>query len=356
MPVTRSKRKWDHIQHALNIGQSRLTGFDDITFVHHSLPDCSIEQIDLRTKIGELSCSSPIFINAMTGGGGNTTFQINQKLAIAAKETNIPMAIGSQMSALKDSSEINTFKIVRQENQNGIVIANIGSEATLDQAMRVIEMVEANAIQLHLNTIQELTMPEGERNFTGALKRIEEIVKRVHVPVIVKEVGFGMSKETVHKLQSVGVRTVDIGGFGGTNFAKIENERRESFYPFFDGWGIPTVVSIIESKINHPQMSVIGSGGIQNSFDIVKALSLGACATGLAGRFLKVLIDEGIQPLIDEINELTSEIVIIMTALGAKTVDELTTVPVIISGNTHHWLNERGINTKQFSQRTREKL
>lgn len=353
MLVTRSKRKWDHIQHALHTGQSRLTGFDDITFVHQSLPNTSVEQIDYSTKIGELSCSSPILINAMTGGGGNTTLQINQKLAIVAKETNIPMAIGSQMSAIKDPAEKETYKIVRKENENGIIIANIGCEATVDQAMSAVDMVHANALQLHLNTIQELTMPEGERNFTDALKRIENIVKKVHVPVIVKEVGFGMSFETVGKLESVGVRSIDVGGFGGTNFAKIENARREHTLPFFDQWGIPTVVSIIESKIHHPHISVIGSGGVQNSSDIVKALSLGACATGLAGRFLRVLMDEGIQQLIEEIKELISELILIMTALGAKTVADLEKVPVIISGNTHHWLNERGIDTKQFSQRSR---
>lgn len=349
--VTRSKRKWDHIKHALNTGQSRLTGFDEITFVHQGLPNCSVDQVDLSTKIGELELSSPIFINAMTGGGGQTTLEINQKLAIVARETKIPMAVGSQMSAIKDSSEVNTYKIVRDENENGTIIANLGSEATVDQALSAIEMVRADAFQIHLNTIQELTMPEGDRDFSGALTRIENIVKKVHIPVIVKEVGFGMSMETVKQLESVGVMAVDVGGYGGTNFAKVENERRDHLLSFFNDWGIPTAISIIEAKNRCPELFILGSGGIQNSLDIVKALSIGANAAGLAGKFLKILMDNGYEKLIDEINLILSEIRFMMTALGAKTVPDIQSVPLIISGETHHWLNERGINTQQYSCR-----
>lgn len=353
MEVTRSKRKAEHLQHALKTGQSRLTGFDDITFVHQSLPDSSMEQVELSTKIGELSLSSPIFINAMTGGGGEATYQINRKLAIVARETDIPIALGSQMSALKDSTEARTYRVVREENKNGLVFANLGSEATVDQACMAVDMLEANALQIHLNTIQELTMPEGDRDFVDALLRIESIVKRVEVPVIVKEVGFGMGMETVEKLQSIGVTTVDIGGFGGTNFAKIENERRANLLSFFNDWGIPTAVSIIEAKETHSSLNVIGSGGIQNSLDIVKALSLGASATGLAGKPLRTLVDYGYKQLIDEIEEMKNEIKLLMTALGASRVEDLQKAPLIITGNTHHWLTERGIDTKTFAQRNK---
>lgn len=349
--MTRAKRKAEHLQYALKTGQSRLTGFDDITFVHQSLPDCSVEQIQLSTKIGELDLSSPIFINAMTGGGGEATYQINRKLAIVAQEANVPIALGSQMSALKDSSEIRTYKIVRDENKNGIVFANLGSEATVDQAKAATDMLEANALQIHLNTIQELTMPEGDRSFVDALVRIEAIVKSLEMPVIVKEVGFGMSMETVRKLHSIGVQAVDVGGFGGTNFAKIENERREKLLSFFNDWGIPTAVSIIEAKETFPELSIIGSGGIQHSLDSLKALTLGASATGLAGKVLKTLIDDGMESLIVDIQEMKDELKLMMTALGAKSIPELQRVPVIISGSSHHWLNERGIDTKKFSQR-----
>lgn len=349
--MTRSKRKWDHIQFALSTGPTRGTGFDDISFIHQSLPDSATEQVSLDTKIGELSLSSPLFINAMTGGGGERTEEINRQLAIVAKKTNVAMAVGSQMSALKNPSEASTYEIVRKENPDGIIFANLGSEATVDQALQAIDMLQANALQLHLNTIQELTMPEGDRDFTGALQRIEKIVNHTHVPVIVKEVGFGMSRETAKKLNDVGVSIVDIGGFGGTNFAKIENERRKRLLTFFNSWGIPTAVSVAEVKHSSPMLTVLASGGIQSSLDVVKALSIGASAAGLAGFVLNILLSEGIEGVITEIEEMKLEMTYLLTALGVRTIDELQKIPLLIEGKSHHWLNERGMDTKVYSNR-----
>ncbi|MFB6465990.1 type 2 isopentenyl-diphosphate Delta-isomerase [Cytobacillus sp. Hz8] len=350
--MSRSKRKWEHIQHALSTGQKRLNGFEDIAFVHQSLPDSSVNLVSLNTKIGELSLSSPILINAMTGGGGERTKQINRNLAEVAKVTGVALAVGSQMSGLKDPSEVETYKVIREVNPKGLIFGNLGSEATVEQARKAIEMIEANALQIHLNTIQELTMPEGDRNFIGALTRIEKMIQQIEIPVIVKEVGFGMSRETVQLLQSIGVTAIDIGGFGGTNFAEIENKRREKSLSFFNEWGIPTVVSIIEANEDSHEIDIIGSGGLQSSLDIIKALALGANATGLAGYFLKVLVKEGMESLIKQIEQTHQELMIIMTALGAKSIQELKNIPLVIFGDTHHWLNERGIDTKKFSQRS----
>lgn len=350
--MTRSERKWDHIRLALKTTNEHQNSFEDITFVHRSLPNTNLAQINLSTKIGELLLSSPIFINAMTGGGGIRTSKINQNLAMVAKETGLAMAVGSQMAAIKDSGERESYRVVRRVNPNGIVIGNLGWEATVDQAKQAVEMIEANALQIHLNAVQELTMPEGERDFQGALSRIEAIVNSIDVPVIVKEVGFGMGQETVKTLASVGVMAVDVGGFGGTNFAKIENERRkEQSLPFFNHWGIPTAVSIAEAKNCQLPITIIGSGGIQTSFEIAKAIALGANVIGMAGMFLKTLLEEGIEPLILLINDIHQELSIIMTALGANNIEELQRVPLILRGETHHWLTERGIDTKQYSQR-----
>ena len=349
--MTRLNRKWDHIQYALKTTQTERTAFDDITFVHRSLPDSSLDQIQLDTKIGELLLSSPILVNAMTGGGGERTLEINMKLAHAAKETGIAMAVGSQMAALKDPTQIDSYKVVRQVNPKGIIFANLGSEANLEQAKMAVEMIEANALQIHLNVVQELVMPEGDRDFRGALTRIETIVNQIGVPVIVKEVGFGMGKETVAALASLGVAAVDVGGLGGTNFAKIENERRERSYSFFNEWGISTPVSIVEAKHCEQPVMIIGSGGVSTSLNVAKSIALGANAVGVAGHFLKLLLNNGIEALIEEINLLHHELSIIMTALGAKNVNELQKVPVVLSGDTYHWLTERGVNTKLYSQR-----
>ena len=349
--MSRSERKWDHIRYAAEEGQKRTKAFDDVLFVHQSLPNLSVNDIQFDQKIGELSLSSPIFINAMTGGGGEKTYQINKGLAQAANFSGVAMAVGSQMAALKDSNEKYTYEVVRKYNPNGIVIANLGSEATVEQAKQAIDMIEANALQLHLNVIQELTMPEGDRDFTGTLSRIEAIVKNVSVPVIVKEVGFGMSRETVLLLKSAGVTMIDIGGAGGTNFAKIENRRRIQALSFFNDWGIPTAVSIVEAANLAGNLSIIGSGGIRTSTDAAKAIALGADAVGIAGSFLTILLENGSEALYQAITNFHMELALIMTALGARTLAELKQVPLIIAGKTDHWLKQRGIDTTKYSQR-----
>ncbi|MEH6991783.1 type 2 isopentenyl-diphosphate Delta-isomerase [Neobacillus drentensis] len=350
--MSRSERKWDHIRYALETGQKRLTAFDDIQFIHQSLPNINVSDVSIHQKIGGLSFSSPIFINAMTGGGGDKTYSLNKQLAMVAGEAGLAIAVGSQMSALKDKSERYTYEVVRKENPSGVLIANLGSEATPDLAKAAIEMIEANALQIHLNVIQELAMPEGDREFSGALSRIEKIVKEVNVPVIVKEVGFGMCKETVESLSSVGVSVVDVGGFGGTNFAEIENKRSDKSKAFFNQWGIPTAISISEAAHASMPLTIIGSGGFSSSIDIAKGLALGASAVGFAGYFLKILVEEGIDALQEEISSIHHGLKIIMTSLGAKSILDLQSAPLIISGQMHHWLTQRGIDTKTYSQRT----
>lgn len=250
--MTRAERKREHINHALSTGQKRETGLDDITFVHVSLPDLALEQVDISTKIGELSSSSPIFINAMTGGGGQLTYEINKALARAARIADIPLAVGSQMSALKDPSERYSYEIVRKENPNGLIFANLGSEATARQAKEAVEMIEADALQIHLNVIQEIVMPEGDRSFSGALSRIEQICSEIKVPVIIKEVGFGMSKESARKLYEAGAAAVDIGGYGGTNFSKIENLRRQRQITFSTHGGFQQQRAWRKSALSFP--------------------------------------------------------------------------------------------------------
>lgn len=342
----------DHIQHALKTGQLQQTSFEDVKFVHQSLPDRAVTDIELNTKVGELTMSSPIFINAMTGGGGQDTYEINKGLAEVAKVCKIGIAVGSQMSALKDKSESDTYKIVRKINHDGIIFANLGSEASVEQAKRAVDMLEANAMQIHLNVIQELVMPEGDRDFRGALKRIEKIVNSIPVPIIVKETGFGISKETAKKLADVGVDIIDVSGFGGTNFSKIENARRFDKLRFFNDWGITTVASIVEVKQSVYGCNIIGSGGIQDPVDIAKAISLGASAVGVAGHFLKCYMDNGQEGLLNLISKTSDELKWIMTAVGASTIEELQQVPLVIAGETYHWLTQRGIDCSIYSNRT----
>lgn len=347
--MSRISRKLDHVKHALQVGQSGDHGFKDVKLVPNCLPNTNISDVQLDTIIGGLSLSSPIIINAMTGGA-EETFRINQQLAVISKEKGLAMAVGSQMAAIKNPDYIYTYQVVRQENPNGIIFANLGAEATLDQALRAVEMIEANALQIHLNVVQELVMPEGDRSFEGALKRIERIVKEISCPVIVKEVGFGISREAARQLSSIGVKMIDTGGFGGTNFSTIENMRRTTPFESFDEWGIKTVPSLVEVT-QEVIVDVISSGGIKTPLDIIKSLVLGAKAVGMAGFFLKHVHENKLEELLALVDSYHDQIKAMMCALGIRKLDQVSQVPVVISGETYHWLTQRGYDLAHYAQR-----
>jgi isopentenyl-diphosphate delta-isomerase len=352
--VDRGKRKLDHIKYAISTGQLGDNGLEDVSFIHNSIPLTALDQINIDTKIGELQLRSPIFINAMTGGGGRKTYEINKSLAEVAKHFNLAISVGSQTAALRDSSERATFEVVRQVNQNGVVFGNVGSDVSVDDAKRAVDMIEANALQIHVNVVQELVMPEGDRDFSNVLRNIERIARAVDSPIIVKEVGFGMSRETASMLKGIGIKLIDVGGFGGTNFSKVENERRNNQLPFFDQWGIPTSISLVEvGSEKEGSYNIIASGGINNGLHVAKAIALGADAVAFAGYFLNILVSEGEDALFKELEVIHNHLMLIMTALGANSIETLQGVPVLFSGNTLNWLTQRGLNVQSYSQRTR---
>jgi isopentenyl-diphosphate Delta-isomerase len=351
--VSRESRKLDHIKNALASGARGRSGLDDIRFVHNSLPETNVKDISLNTTLAGMPLSAPLLINAMTGGGGKETEKINGSLAEIAGELNVPIAVGSQMAALKDPSQQASYNIVRKTNRRGKVFANVGSEAAVSEALQCAEMVEADALQVHLNTVQELIMPEGDRDFTGTLSRIADIVSELNIPVIVKEVGFGMSREASALIQQTGARAVDTGGSGGTSFAVIENKRRERPLEFFEDWGIPTAVSIVEAE-SSVDIDIIGSGGIRTAYDTAKALALGACSCGTAGQVLNWLHTKGQRGTHESLELMLKEITLIMTAVGATDVKSLQRTPVVILGETKDWLEQRGIDTKGYAGSNRK--
>ncbi|OXM88283.1 type 2 isopentenyl-diphosphate Delta-isomerase [Paenibacillus rigui] len=356
----RIPRKMEHVHHALNLGQSGEQGFSDIKPVPNCLPESSTRLISLQTIIGGLNLSSPIIINAMTGGAHETE-EINRDLAIAARETGLAMAVGSQMAAIKNPEVASSYRVVREMNPNGFVFGNLGSEAAVEQAERAVEMLRADALQIHLNVMQELIMPEGDRDFQGMLERIRLIQEHLRVPLIVKEVGFGMTRESISLLCQAGVRVIDVGGSGGTNFAAIENARRTSPMDWLNEWGCTTAVSLIEAtnalaasigKGTPAAMSLIGSGGIQGTMEACKALALGASAVGMAGAFLRTLRSNGREALIQQIERMHEELRLVMTAMGAQTIAELWQHPLVITGQTAEWCSARGISIQTFANRT----
>jgi isopentenyl-diphosphate delta-isomerase len=271
-------------------------------------------------------------INAMTGGFDHAV-EINGNLSKLAASFNIPMAVGSQAIAVNDPSYAPSFKVVRDNLDSGVVIANINGFATIDEVKYAVEMVRADGIQIHLNPAQEMCMPEGDRDFSGILKKIEHIVRELNQPVIIKEVGFGLSKAVTKQLIEVGVTYIDIGGGGGTNFIKIESARNEAFdYPELSEWGIPTALSLLENSQLDAKLNIICSGGMRSADEVVKALCVGANMIGISGPILRVLMEEGYDSAHAYIENIIYKSKVIMLLLGKKDILSLREVPYRLKG------------------------
>lgn len=351
--LLRERRKDEHV--ALGVKQNEQlapSSLEDIQLIGTSIPRYNVKDIDLTTTIVGTNVPFPFYINAMTGGSRHTK-KINAELAEIAREVAIPMAVGSQSAALKNSSLIDTYKIVREINPNGMILANISPEVALQEGLRAIEMLEADALQIHINPAQELVMQEGDRSFSHWLTRIEEYVKLSPVPVVVKEVGFGMTRETVATLASVGVQSVDLAGKGGTNFAQIENDRRrDQAYDFLLDWGISTGQALIDMQHQDaPKIAYLASGGIRNPLDIVKALALGADSVGMAGQIIYSLKKEGLTKTIEKLELWKEQLCGLFVLADAKNITELKTTPLIISGELAKWGTLREIDLVKLANR-----
>lgn len=346
-------RKDDHVRHAVD--QHRhghaANDFDSVAFVHHALAGINRASIDLATLVAGKPWSTPLYINGMTGGSQRTG-EINRQLAIVARETGLPIASGSMSAWLRDESVADSYRVLRTENPDGVVMANVNANTTSDQARRAVDLLSADALQIHLNAVQEIVMPEGDRDFTGWPRRIERIVAAMKVPVIVKEVGFGLSRKTIAQLRDLGVAVADVGGRGGTDFARIENDRRaESDFGFIQGWGQSTVVCLLDAA-NIDGIDVAASGGIRCPLDMAKSLALGAVATGVAGPFLTVLIEQGAEALIATIRRWLDQLALIMAVLGAPTPHALTGCDLLLTRDVETWCGALGIDTYSYASRS----
>lgn len=344
--MSRQARKLEHLWHAARTELANAD-FGDIHLVNNCLPELDLAQLDLSSEIAGIRLKSPFFINAITGGVEDAQ-TVNRQLAEAARECGLAMAVGSQMAALEDPDYENTFRVVRDIYPDGIIFANIGAYATAGQALRAVDMVEANALQIHLNVPQELMMAEGDTDFRGYTRNIEQIVSKVPVPVIVKEVGFGMAKEQARILAEIGVAAIDVSGRGGTNFIQIE--RRRAHHKMAEDlldWGIPTALAIMEALSGAPGLDIIASGGLNTGLLAAKALALGACAVGIAGLAVKVLLSEGVEELVYRFRRLEQELKTVMVMTGARAVQELHRVPVVVTGMTRQWMESRDLRLRR---------
>ncbi|MFT8705279.1 type 2 isopentenyl-diphosphate Delta-isomerase [Bifidobacterium aquikefiricola] len=363
-------RKDDHVRlaNSQHEAESR-NAFDDVRFVHNSFPDIAVNDVDLHTDVLGARWELPFYINAMTGGSEHTG-AVNASLAEAANATGISIASGSQHAALRDPTLTPTFATLREHTQ-GFLIANVGPSVTAAQAQQAVEMIDANALQIHVNAAQEIVMPEGDRDFSEWKATIDAIAQTVQVPVIVKEVGFGMSQATIRYLGTTQVAAIDVSGKGGTDFISIENQRRQRLeFSYMTGWGESTVLSLMNAAaVNHDSCrkpsiiqeeaqqhrakpQVIASGGVRTPLDIAVALSMGAQAVGVSGHFLHTLMTSGTDGLIAEIERWKQQLRSIMTLLGARSVAELSKTDLLITGKTAQEAELLGISLKGYANRS----
>lgn len=328
-----SKRKKEHLELCLTDDVSfkrKSTGFENYEFKHYAITEVDITSINFRSKFFGKKIDLPFLISCMTGGTSKSE-NINAQLAVAAEELKIPIGVGSQRQALEQKDFIDSFKTVRKNAPNVPVLGNIGAAQvvqfkSVDPLKILVDMIDANALVIHVNPLQELLQKEGETNFKGLLKKISMIIKKLGVPVIIKEVGSGISKEAAIKLLDAGVRGIDISGAGGTSWAGVEILRNKTSNEndFWD-WGLPTSYCIKEvSKLKkNYKFTLIGSGGINSGLDAAKAFALGADAIASARLILQTLDKSGVEGTVNYIKEIFNDISKVMYLTGSKNLKEL---------------------------------
>ena len=329
---TTSQRKSDHIRINLeeNVQSGITTGLENIRFIHQPLPEINLSNIDLSCRLFDKTLAAPILISSMTGGTEEAG-RINRILAAAAQDTRIAMGVGSQRAAIEDPGLSETFQ-VRSVAPDILLFANLGAIQLnygygINECQRAVEMIEADALILHLNALQEAVQPEGDTDFSDLLPKIEQVCKMLDVPVIAKEVGWGFSRQAARQLADAGVKAIDVAGAGGTSWSQVEmyrarNPRQARLAAEFIDWGIPTATSILNIKEVAPEVTIIGSGGLRSGKDIAKCIALGAEIGGLAGPFLKAATIS-LEETIATIQEIQTQIEICCFATGSKSVAEL---------------------------------
>ena len=358
------KRKAEHIKICLNQkaqAKQATTGFEDVHFVHKALPEIDKQKIDVSTYVFGHKFNAPLIVGAMTGGTAEAE-KINAAIAQAVESLGLGMGVGSQRAALEDIKLVETFAIARKKAPNAFLIANIGGVQLihgygLKEVKKAVEMIDADAVAIHLNSLQEAVQPEGQTNFEGILAKICEIAGELEVPVIVKETGSGIATEEAKKLEAAGVNAIDVGGSGGTSFAAVEYYRTEKeengvqrlLGEAFWDWGIPTAASLVETT-QTVKIPVFASGGLRDGSDVAKALALGASLTSVSQPVLQAAV-KGAGETEALLSLFVEELRNVMFLVGTEKVEQLTKTPLVITGKTREWLETRGFDVKGYAIR-----
>ncbi|MDV0447667.1 Isopentenyl-diphosphate delta-isomerase [Methanosarcinaceae archaeon Ag5] len=361
MEYETSRRKMEHLElcaHSHVESRKVSAGFEDVMLIHRALPEISMDDIDMSIDFFDKTLSFPFLIASITGGHPETT-AVNAAMAEAAEKIGVGIGVGSQRAAIDDKSQVSSFKIVREKAPTAFVYSNIGAaqllEYSLSQIESAVEMIDADAIAVHLNFLQEAIQPEGDRNAKGCLEKIEELCSVSSVPVFAKETGAGISREDALMLKKAGVSAIDVGGVGGTSWAGVEVYRArqtadtlgEYLGELFWDFGIPTVSSIVECKVSVP---VIATGGVRTGIDVAKSIALGATAASAALPFVGAAL-EGPNAVLEKLELMRQELKAAMFLTGCDTVSDLSRTNIAITGRTYEYLSQRGFNVKDYANK-----
>ena len=338
MKKTISERKDDHLQINLekNVSSVITSGLENVHLEHQALPEINYSEINTETFFFGKKLSVPFLISSMTGGSDKGQ-EINKKISLIAQHRGLAMGVGSMRVALKETNNFDSFQ-VRRYAPDILLFSNLGAVQLnygigVDDCQKAVDEIEADALILHLNPLQEAVQPEGNKDFSGLIKKIERVCRQINVPVIVKEVGWGISEKTANMLISAGVAAIDVAGAGGTSWSEVEryratNRKQQEVAGAFKEWGINTVQSILNVKRASSKIPIIASGGLKNGVDIAKCLALGASICGMAGRLIKSAsisekeLDEVIETIFDQLK-------ITMFVSGVSTIPKLQKCKII---------------------------
>lgn len=321
----RSERKEEHLALAqMFFDNKQKNSFDQMHLLRPALPESATDLSKIECEIFNKKLAAPFFINAMTGGS-EKSFKVNQALGKIAAKNGIALALGSASILVKEEKQLDSFLIARQEDPEGLLFANVNPTTPAKAAAKIVNELQADALQIHLNAVQEAAMPEGERNFHW-LDNMLAIRQEVTVPIIVKEVGFGFDEASLLKLKMNGFDYFDLAGSGGTNFAQIENHRNQQDVSYLEDLGLPTVISSLIARKLRLQFFV--SGGVRSPLDVVKGLALGGKMVGVANTFLQELEQNGTTGLDQFIANWKKELALLLAVYGVQDLQDLTKLQI----------------------------
>lgn len=363
------QRKIEHVNVALaqDVSALQKASWSDIHFVHQALPEVDLDTIDTSVNFLGHNLRYPIFISSLTGGHPDVT-TINRNLARAAQHYGLALGVGSQRAAIVNPDVAHSYAITRESASNAFLIANIGAPQlipqahhdafTLEQVRRAIDMIGANALAVHMNSLQEAAQPEGDRSTIGEAKALAALTQRLELPIIAKETGAGVCREQALLLRSCGVSAIDVGGAGGSSMAVMEaarsrsrnDERTLNIGLLYRDWGIATPIAVVEASTAH--LPLISTGGVRNGLDAARALALGATLVGMGFPFLKAA-SESYDQVCELLESVIAQMKVAMQLSGAASIPQLRQVDVVVTGETREWLMLRGFEEelKDMAQR-----